>query len=396
MFLQFPKNFVFGTSTAAAQIETAFDHEWKGLIAKDGNVFNRTSDHELHRNEDAKYIAQLGSAYRMSVDWSKLQTQPYSPFNPQVVAEYQQFLETLTQKYQLKIMMVLHHFTNPNWFVKAGSWTNPNTLPLFINYVKQIVQHFGKYVTYWNTFNEPQAYIFSAYIMGHFPPHQHSLFKAHKVLKNMSKAHRHATQIIRQSYPNTLIGISNNSAIFKPENLISRLPAYIADYVFNEYVADHFTYDVDFIGLSYYARIPLTPFAITEVDTPGKLDKLNRPHDKMWEYHPEGMKTNILRYWKRYHQKPIIITESGICTDNSKVRISSIKDYLKIIYDCINTEKIDIQAYFHWSTFDNFEWNLGNTYRFGLVHINFETGERTIKPCGKFYEKIVQQHGVEI
>jgi beta-glucosidase len=72
----FPKDFLFGTSTAAAQIETAFEHDWQGVKAKDGNIFERTTDHELRFKEDAEIISSLAPHYRMGLMWSKLQRSP--------------------------------------------------------------------------------------------------------------------------------------------------------------------------------------------------------------------------------------------------------------------------------------------------------------------------------
>ncbi|MBK8471601.1 MAG: family 1 glycosylhydrolase [Sphingobacteriales bacterium] len=95
MLIQFPKNFIWGTSTAAPQIETAFDHDWVGVKSKDGFTFGRTSDHEKRRTEDLQYICQLGNAYRMSLDWSRLQREPYGKFVPEVVSEYRALLAKL-------------------------------------------------------------------------------------------------------------------------------------------------------------------------------------------------------------------------------------------------------------------------------------------------------------
>ncbi len=90
---QFPENFKWGTSTAAAQIETASDHNWKGVKAKDGAVFENTSSHENHRQKDLQYIKQFGSIYRCGVDWARLQKTPLAPFDQEVVEEYCQFFQ---------------------------------------------------------------------------------------------------------------------------------------------------------------------------------------------------------------------------------------------------------------------------------------------------------------
>ncbi|OWY24133.1 glycoside hydrolase family 1 protein [Sphingobacteriales bacterium UPWRP_1] len=389
--ITFPPGFIWGTSTAAAQIETAYNHDWLNVKSKDGHVFNRTSDHELHRDEDVGYITTLGNAYRMSVAWWRLQPEPFAKFDKQVVAEYRSFIAKLKAR-NTYIMMVLHHFTNPLWFVREGSWENQNTVPMFLDYVQQMVDNFGDLVNNWNTFNEPAVYLFNSRLQGGFPPFKKSLTGFYRALKNMSRAHRLSVPLIKAAYPNVPVGISKNAVIFAPENILGRLPAKLADKVFMEYVADHFIDGCDYWGMSYYAKIRLNPFPISEVDAPGKLDKMGLPHDKMWEYYPMGMKESILRYHKRYG-KPMFITESGICTENSDVRIASIKDYLTLLHQCIQ-EGVDLKGYFHWSTIDNFEWNLGPTYRFGLVQVDFETGKRTMKKCGEFYRTVVQNNGI--
>lgn len=391
--LSFPKNFIWGTSTAAPQIETAFEHDWRGVRAKDGNVFERTSDHELRRAEDLQYITQLGNAYRMSLDWSRLQRQANGKFDPKVVSEYRSFLAKLKAR-NMHIMMVLHHFTNPLWFVKAGSWEKPESVDLFVNYAAQMVENFGDLVDNWNTFNEPNVYLFNSRLMGNFPPFKRSLPAFFAAFKNMSRAHRMAVALIKKQYPNTPVGISHNCVIFQPENWWSKPFARLADHYFMEVIPDAFLEGVDYLGMSYYALIPLNPFPITEIDTPGKLKEMGRPHDGMWQYHPEGMKTSIERYHQRY-KLPIIITESGICTNDCQVRINSIKDYLSLLHQCIQSG-IDLRGYFHWSTIDNFEWNLGTSYRFGLVNVDFATGNRTLKKSGEFYAQVVKNNGVEI
>src|SRR5688572_17884967 len=157
MSYTFPSNFIFGTSTAAAQIETAVDHDWQGVVAKDGHVFQRTTDHELRFKEDAEIIASLAPGYRMGLQWSKLQRNPMNEFDRAAVDEYAAFLSDLRGR-GVSIMMVLHHFTNPNWFAKLGGWEKYENIALWLDFVKRVVDTFGTLVTSWNTFNEPNVY----------------------------------------------------------------------------------------------------------------------------------------------------------------------------------------------------------------------------------------------
>lgn len=383
--IQFPNNFFWGTSTAFAQIETASNHNWKGIKARDGYVFERTCDHELRRNEDINYITQFGSVYRCSLDWARLQTSPNADFDTVVVNEYDVFLQKLTQR-GMKIMLVIHHFTNPIWFEEKGGWERTENVDLFIDFAEKLIKTFGKYATHWNTINEPEVYASNAYFLGNFPPFVRNIFRARKVVKNLGKAHDRSYDLIKKYYPSHLVGISKNSVVFYGLNVLGKLPAMFGDWWFMNFIPSHFE-KVDFFGMSYYTRMPFDPFPVSEVDTPGKLKKLNIPHDMMWEYYPKGMYECIMRYHQKYN-KPIIITESGTATNYCSDRINAINDYLYYIHKAMQ-EGAKVIGYIHWSTFDNFEWNLGCTYRFGLVHVDFENNmKRTLKESGAYYASI--------
>ncbi|MEY4926053.1 MAG: hypothetical protein RI894_489 [Bacteroidota bacterium] len=390
MKLHFPTDFLWGTSSAAAQVETASAHSWRGVVARDGFVFNRTTDHELRRDEDLEYICSFGQVYRCGVDWARLQPHAFAEYDAEVVAEYQLFFEKLTAR-GMKLMLVLHHFTNPIWFENMGGFTKQENNAAFLNYTAQYIEHFGQYAYTFNTFNEPCVYAANGYVMGNFPPFKRNPFLANKVVKNMGEAHNAAFDLLKKAFPEKQVGISKNCALFKAVNIWGILPEKFANWWFNDYVMAHFE-KVDFIGMSYYALIPLTPFPVTEMDNPGKLAKMGYKTDKMWAYHPEGLRYFIQRFYNRY-KKPIWITENGVCTEDSQVRIGALKDYLTILHELI-AEGVPIIGYTHWSTWDNFEWNLGCTFRFGLVTVDFETMNRTMTDAGRFYTKIASENAL--
>jgi beta-glucosidase len=56
----------------------------------------------------------------------------------------------------------------------------------------------------------------------------------------------------------------------------------------------------------------------------------------------------------------------------------------------------DVRGYFAWSLMDNMEWSLGYSKRFGLVHVNFETLERTPKDSAKFYADVIASNGAAL
>jgi len=392
MRLTFPDGFVFGTSTAAAQIETAFDHDWQGVKARNGSVFQRTTDHEKRFKEDAEIIASLAPNYRMSLMWSKLQRAPYDSLHQPTLRSYRHFIEDLKGR-GVDIMMVLHHFANPLWFSKNGGWEKAENIPLWIDFAKKVVDEFGQYVSYWNTFNEPNVYASYGWITGFFPPFKTNPLLAGRVIKNMSTAHDQVYDYIKAKYPEQPVGISHNATIFSAENLLGWFPARLADWWFMEYVPGHFE-KVDFFGMSYYGRIPHDPMPITYLETPHKIKEMGRAHDDIWEYHPEGLRTCIDRYWNRY-RKPIIITENGVCDESDFLRLQAIQDYAQIVHKAIK-DGIEIKGYYFWSTWDNFEWHLGPTMRFGLYECDLKTMNRMRRPSGDLFASLAYSKKINI
>ncbi|HEY8935679.1 MAG TPA: family 1 glycosylhydrolase [Cyclobacteriaceae bacterium] len=391
MKITFPENFHFGTSTASYQIETAFEHDWQGVKARDGYIFDRTTDHELRFKEDAEIIASLAPNYRMSLMWSKLQQNPNAPFDKAVVASYRAFLDDLKAR-GVNIMMVLHHFTNPLWFAKLGSWEKEENIALWVDFSKKVVDEFGDYVMYWNTFNEPNVYGSYGWMTGFFPPFKINPYLAGKAVKNMGKAHDIVYDYIKSKYPKIPVGISHNAVIFHHENTLGWFPAKLSDWWFMEWIPKHFE-KVDFFGMSYYARVPHDPMPITYIDTPHKMKALGRSHDDMWEYHPEGLRTCLDRYWNKY-KKPIIITENGVCDASDNLRQRAIYDYSKIIYDAIQ-DGIDVRGYYFWSAWDNFEWHLGPAMKFGLYACDPNTKERTKRPSADIFSRLAYNKTIE-
>jgi beta-glucosidase len=392
MRLTFPDGFVFGTSTAAAQIETAFDHDWQGVKARNGSVFQRTTDHEKRLKEDAEIIASLAPNYRMSLMWSKLQRAPYENLHQATVKLYRNFIEDLKGK-GVDIMMVLHHFTNPLWFSKNGGWEKADNVSLWIDFARKVVDTFGPYVSYWNTFNEPNVYASYGWITGFFPPFKTNPLLANRVIKNMSIAHSQVYDYIKTKFPGHPIGISHNATVFSAENLLGWFPARLADWWFMDYVPGHFE-KVDFFGMSYYGRISHDPMPITYLETPHKIKEMGRAHDDIWEYHPEGLRTCIERYWNKY-RKPIIITENGVCDESDFLRLQAIQDYAQIVHGAIK-DGIDIKGYYFWSTWDNFEWHLGPTMRFGLYECGLKTMNRMRRPSGDLFASLAYSKKINI
>jgi beta-glucosidase len=392
MTIRFPSDFIFGTSTSAYQIESSFQHDWKGIKSRDGYIFDRTTDHEMQHHTDVAIISSLAPNYRMSLMWSRLQREPYGSFDKTAVAEYHSLLKMLKAR-NVTIMMVIHHWVNPVWFCERGGWERKESTNIFLDFARKLVDEFGNYVSYWNTFNEPNLYVTLSHLVGEFPPYKRDFRVALKVIKNMSSAHEILYDYIKEKHPKSLVGISHNCVAFSAENMLGRVPAKIADYWYMEYLPRHFKAS-DFFGLSYYARLSFDPSPITYLYTPKKLEIAGKPHDDIWEYYPQGLDECVRRYWTEF-EKPIIITENGICTKDDSMRVKSIKDYMTVIANLIQ-DKVDVRGYYHWSAWDNFEWNLGPTYQFGLYSCDPDTKIRTKKPSADLFSKLAYSCEIEV
>ncbi len=382
MTIHFPPDFAFGTSTSAYQIETAFEHDWVGVKARDGNTFDRTTDHELRIEEDAGIISSLAPNYRMGLMWSRLQRGPFEEFNQEARDHYHRLLTRLHEK-NVSIMMVLHHFANPKWFVEKGGWEKSANIPMFIDFAEKVVKEFGNYVKQWNTFNEPNLYVSMGWMTGEFPPFKKNIFKATRVITNIGQAHEEAYAVIKKYFPAHPVGISYNCTVFSHENILGIIPAKFTDYCYMSYPIRKFR-SLDFFGMSYYARIGFDPMPVTYILNPEKFK--DRPHDDMWEFYPRGLLECMRRFWKEF-RKPIIITENGICTGDDPKRVQALSTYLTLVHDALQ-EGIDVKGYYHWSTWDNFEWSLGPTYQFGLYGVDPKTRERMKKPSADFFRQV--------
>jgi beta-glucosidase len=392
MKLVFPETFAFGTSTSAYQIETPFEHDWLNVRSRDGHVFNRTTDHEKRWKDDAAIIASVAPHYRMSLMWSKLQREPFGKFHEETKNEYHFFLRNLKAR-GVTIMMVLHHFTNPLWFARTGGWEKEQNIEQWLDFGKKVVNEFGNYVSSWNTFNEPNLYTSLGWIAAEFPPFRKNIFTARKVLANIAHGHERMYEYIKSRHPDTTVGISHNATVFAAENFLGKVPAKIFDWLFMEFAPAQFK-STDFFGMSYYARIGHDPFPITYLLTPKKIESLGKDHDDMWEYYPQGLKECIHRYWGQY-KKPVVITENGICTSNDSKRIRAIQDYIKVIYETMQ-EGVDVRGYYHWSTWDNFEWSLGPTFKFGLYACDPVTKEKIKKPSADVFSALAFSHQLDL
>src|SRR3974390_322738 len=194
---KFPSGFLWGTATSPTQVEGHIQNEWTGFSAQDGSNCHVACDHYHRYPEDIEWMSKLGAnAYRFGIEWSRLQSAPLAPLNQDELARYVDLIDRLL-KAGITPMVVLHHFSNPPWINAAGGWTNPATIPAFVDYVQKLIAVLKEKVFLWNTFNEPDTYACVAYLLGGFPPQRKGqIGQFRKVISHMAQAHVEASRII--------------------------------------------------------------------------------------------------------------------------------------------------------------------------------------------------------
>lgn len=405
-----PKNLKLGVATAATQIEGGLkNHSWydwcqRGKISDKSSCF-RANDHWHRFKEDIDLMASLNiQIYRLGLEWSRIEPSE-GTFDDSALFHYREELIYLISK-GIEPLITLHHFTNPMWFEKMGAFEHKRNVAYFIRYCSKVIEVLGDLCAEWITLNEPNVYTTNGYIFGTWPPGKKNFFKAMSVYRNMTRCHLEAYQLIHELRKKandigpTRVGFANHFRIFNPLNmhsLFDRFGSYMMEYLFQTALTHSLSTGqfvlpfglgspygkgkfYDFIGINYYSRSTFKGFK------EGVMPHTQR-NDLNWEIYPQGLSLIIKHLYKRYHA-PIWITENGTADAKDAFRSEYLLSHLVQISNCIS-EDIPVERYYHWTFIDNFEWAEGESARFGLVELDFETQKRTPRKSGKLYQKII-------
>lgn len=403
----FPEGFLWGSSTSAFQVEGEckshdfYDWALKGKIKDKSNPYDAVFHYRKYK-EDIRLLKEMNhNAARIGIEWARIEPCE-GIFDKEAICHYRDELSLLKSE-GISTMVTLHHFSTPLWFAAKGGFEDAKNIVFFVNYVKYAVENLGDLIDFYITINEPTVLAYKGYFEGVFPPGKKSFLLMRKVNANLARAHLSAYVLIHSihnssSWKQAKVGIAKHMRTFDPLNPSSPLDKLSANYISNiinyEFLKEiaHYKYFqgnnvlLDFFGLNYYSgdlvKFPLTTSNRKEL----KKNSLG------WDIYPQGLYILLKEVWKRYHL-PIYVTENGTCDNDDELREDFIREHIKVIHKAIS-EKIDIKGYFHWSTLDNFELVEGLNIRFGLVHVDHLSPERTrtIKKSGRFYAGIAQNN----
>ncbi len=411
MIFQLPKDMKLGVASASTQIEGGnIAHNWNDWADKghiiDGTSPRRANEHWERYKEDIDIMSQMGiQVYRLGFEWVRLEPQP-GKFDFEAVEHYRDVILYM-KNLGIQPLLTLHHFSNPMWFEERGAFLKKENIPAFLDFVKFVVENFGDLVNEYVTLNEPNVYATLGYFGGNFPPGKNSVFKAFKVMSIMATCHIEAYKIIHQirkekGYGDTKVGFAHHMRVFEPKNpknLWHKFCAKASERMFQSALTKaclvgKFQFPVknilknasgeyaDFIALNYYTRNAVS--SISDETAEG-VEK----NDLGWEIYAKGI-SQCAKEQYDILPRPIYITENGTCDNTDSFRALYIADHLE---DLVQSN-LPVQRYYHWCFTDNFEWLEGESARFGLVHVNYDTQERTIKKSGHFYSAVIKEHGV--
>lgn len=441
---RFPEQFLWGAATSAYQIEGCPDADgagpsiWHRFANSPGRTANGESgavacNHYERWADDVGLMARLGlNAYRFSIAWSRILPSGRGLSNARGIAFYDRLVDRLLE-HGITPNATLFHWDLPAALDDRGGWLNPDSSEWFADYAHVCFRALGDRVKMWATLNEPWVVTDGGYLHGALAPGHRNLFEAPLAGINLMRAHGAAVRVYRQGTFGGRIGLVVNlepkdpatdlpidleatrradaymNRQFLDPALLGRWPEEMRE-VFGIAWPDHadealslIQQPLDFIGVNYYTR------AVTRHDDsalPLRAAVVRQPTSTYtetgWEVHPASLTRVLLDVKAQYGDIPLYITENGAAFyDAPKAHDGRVEDPLRLryLYDHIRAvhraiaEGVDVRGYFAWSLLDNYEWSLGYRMRFGIVHVDYDTMQRTPKASAHFYSRVIRSHG---
>jgi beta-glucosidase len=392
----FPEGFLFGSSTAAHQVEGGnVNNDWWQWEHTPGTTAVESSGDGIdsyHRYpEDFALLASLGhNAHRLSLEWSRIEPAP-GEFSTAALDHYARVLDSLGE-HGLTGFVTLHHFTLPRWLADQGSWLAPDAVQRFGGYVERVAARLGDRMPYACTINEPQIVALFGYLAGHHPPGRQNPALWRRVTRTLQRAHRTAVQALRTGRGSPRAGICLQLPHLQPARagdhgclaLTAEMQREMAE-VYLDDLVDEPGDAGDFVGVQYYSRMridPALPGGVADPPAGAPVTQMN------WEIHPDGLREAL--HTAARAGLPLVVTENGIATEDDRQRVDYLDAHLAAVRTALG-DGLDVRGYLYWSSFDNFEWAEGYRPRFGLVGIDRENGlRRQVRDSARAFERVAR------
>jgi beta-glucosidase len=447
----FPSGFLWGAATASYQIEGAVDEDGRSpsiwdVFSKmpgrvlDGDTGDVACDHYHRLEQDVALMKELGlQAYRFSIAWPRIIPTGRGAVNPAGVDFYSRLVDLLLEN-DIRPFATLYHWDLPQVLAERGGWLNRDITHWYAEYAAAIVAPLGDRVRNWITLNEPWCSSILSYSIGHHAPGHQDVAEGLTTAHHLMLAHGTAVPVIRESCPGAEVSITLNltdirgpedeapdpDAVRRADNAHNKMfldpvlkGEYPADFLEDTApVTDHaFIQDgdletisapLDSLGLNYYTTTRVRPrqdgpvaSPLPGCDTVEVLPPAPPLTGIGWEVDESGLRNLLVRVTEDYGQPVIYITENGSAWDDTLDEDGQVHDadrtaylhgHLGAVADAIEAGA-DVRGYFAWSLMDNFEWSYGYSQRFGVVHVDYDSQQRTVKDSGREYASIIAAQG---
>ncbi|NQX13855.1 beta-glucosidase [Microbacteriaceae bacterium VKM Ac-2855] len=438
---RFPKNFQWGVGTAAYQVEGSLGAGgrgpsiWDEFLTRpgatvDGSTAEPAADHFRRWEEDIALLKELGvNSYRFSIAWPRIAPDGRTPNNVEGIAFYDRIVDALCAA-DITPVATLFHWDLPAGLQPAGGWLSRDTSAYFGEYARVMGEALADRVKDWFTVVEPYIMARHSHVLGeHAPGRSLATAKALPVVHHQLLAHAEATAALR-SVTDLRIGLTNHPAptrpaTDRPEDIeanalydavrnhmvpdavllgsypeaLERLPGVEFSWI-QDGDLERISAPIDMLGFTYY-HTQLVQAPTTPTNEPFEFVRLDDVEFTTmdWPIVPSGFRLVIDEMVQRYGDAlpPLVITENGcsmpdeITADGEVLdggRIAFLDAYLDALASAVEAG-VRIDGYFYWSFLDHFEWDLGYTKRWGLVHVDFETQQRTVKSSGAWFRGVV-------
>jgi beta-glucosidase len=409
----FPAGFLWGCATAGHQVEgnnTSSDLWMLEHLPK--SIFKEPSgdacDHYHLYPQDIEMLGALGfNTYRFSLEWARIEPEE-GAFSRAQLEHYRRMLATCRQ-HNITPMLTYSHFSLPRWFAMQGGWEHKTAADRFARFCERATRHIGDQVAYAATLNEPNAsqMINWLYLPASQLPRGISLPMAlrfararvreqtdapefsnfllgngKKIRDGLLAAHSKGREAIKTIHPALPVGFTLSMSDDQPADDQSRIAQKRAE-VYAPWLEA--ARQCDYLGVQPYSRT-----VVGKKDQP-PVEGVEKTQTGM-EFYPECV-GHVARYAAKEVGVPIIVTENGIATNDDSRRVEYIRRALAGLKSAID-DGVDVRGYLAWSLIDNFEWNLGYTPKFGLVAVDRNTQERTIKPSARMFGEIARRNSL--
>jgi beta-glucosidase len=437
----FPDGFLWGAASSAYQIEGAVREDGRGASIwdtwahtpgkiADGSTGDVACDHYHRFRADVELMASLGlRAYRFSVSWPRVIPDGDGAANQRGLDFYDRLVDALLE-HGIAPALTLYHWDLPQALQDRGGWANRTTADAFAAYAGILAARLGDRVRLWMTHNEPWVTAFVGHVHGSFPPGLRDFKLGIQVAHHVLLSHGRTVALLRE-HGIKEIGISPNLTAIRPasegaedKSAASRAEEYLNRWFLDPVFLGQYPEDlwdrldkrglapavygrdmaeiaapIDFLGVNYYvdqvvADAPETgdTLAYQEVPADGPVTASG------WPIAPNELPKLLVGLAARYRPRAFYITESGANFEDPPPDGGVVRDPRRVAYlrahfaaalDAI-AAGVPLRGYFVWTLLDNFEWIWGFQPRFGVVHLDRETQQRTIKESGRFLAHIAR------